>query len=124
MSGRPADHSSKLARGLLAMRSGGRWKSTQEAAWSLLALDDYRKVAEAMPPDFDAAVFLGQAQIFKARREFPAWSCNGSCSIRCSASAFCVKHFRQRVWKTYHKHSQMKDGNHHADECGFLPAVS
>jgi len=56
----------RLARGLLAMRRGGKWKSTQEAAWALLALDDYRKFGEALPPDFDAAVFLGQAQIFKA----------------------------------------------------------
>lgn len=56
----------RLARGLLGMRNGGRWKSTQEAAWSLLALDDFRRAGEAAAPDFDAAVFLGQAEIFKA----------------------------------------------------------
>ncbi len=56
----------RLARGILSMRSGGRWKSTQEAAWSLIALDDYRRTGEKDAPDFDAAVYLGQAQIFKA----------------------------------------------------------
>jgi hypothetical protein len=55
----------KLAMGLLADRRGGTWRTTQEAAWALLALDDYRKVAEKPEPDFDARVFLGQAEVFE-----------------------------------------------------------
>src|SRR6185369_11080142 len=57
---------SKLAMGLLASRSGGTWRNTQEAAWSLLALDDYRKVQEKTEPDFTARVFLGEAELFSA----------------------------------------------------------
>jgi uncharacterized protein YfaS (alpha-2-macroglobulin family) len=48
----------RLARGLLAERDRGQWRSTQEAAWALLALDDYRKVAEKDNPDFDARVWF------------------------------------------------------------------
>jgi alpha-2-macroglobulin len=50
---------SRLARGLLASREHGQWRSTQEAAWALLALDDYRKVSEAEVPSFDARVWIG-----------------------------------------------------------------
>ena len=50
---------SRLARGLLASRTQGQWRSTQEAAWALLALDDYRKAAEAEVPNFDARVWIG-----------------------------------------------------------------
>ncbi|AKT39846.1 Ig-like domain-containing alpha-2-macroglobulin family protein [Chondromyces crocatus] len=56
----------RLAAGLLAVRRGGTWRNTQEAAWSLLALDQYRKAQEKTAPDFDARVFLGQAEIFMA----------------------------------------------------------
>lgn len=52
---------SKLALGLLANRRGGHWRSTQETAWSLLALDAYRRAQEAEKPSFQARVFLGQA---------------------------------------------------------------
>lgn len=56
----------RLAAGLLAARRGGAWRSTQEAAWALLALDQYRKEQEKKAPDFDARVFLGQVEIFSA----------------------------------------------------------
>ena len=56
----------KLVAGLLAERRGGTWRSTQETAWALLALDDYRRAQEASPPDFDARVFFGQAEIHAA----------------------------------------------------------
>jgi uncharacterized protein YfaS (alpha-2-macroglobulin family) len=49
----------KLARGLLARRVNGAWRSTQENVWALLALDDYRRTVESSVPDFDARVFLG-----------------------------------------------------------------
>jgi hypothetical protein len=62
------DHplAARLAMGLLAARSGGTWRSTQETAWSLLAIDDYRKAQEKTEPDFTAHVFLGQAEIQSA----------------------------------------------------------
>jgi uncharacterized protein YfaS (alpha-2-macroglobulin family) len=49
----------RLARGLLAERDGGKWRTTQEAAWALIALDEYRKAAEAEPPNFEARVSFG-----------------------------------------------------------------
>ncbi len=48
----------RLARGLLAERKNGHWASTQEAAWSLLALDDYRRAFESETPSFDARVWV------------------------------------------------------------------
>jgi uncharacterized protein YfaS (alpha-2-macroglobulin family) len=60
---------SKLVMGLLGDRKGGAWRSTQETAWSLLALDDYRRTQEKAAPDFTAHVFLGQAEIFTAKFE-------------------------------------------------------
>jgi uncharacterized protein YfaS (alpha-2-macroglobulin family) len=56
----------RLARGLLALRRGGRWRSTQEAAWALLALDDYRHVEEKNPPDYDARVLVGGGLLLDA----------------------------------------------------------
>jgi uncharacterized protein YfaS (alpha-2-macroglobulin family) len=57
---------SRLARGLMNARRGGRWQSTQEAAWALLALDDYHRLDEATPPSFDAFVYEGQTELFRA----------------------------------------------------------
>ena len=48
-----------LASGLLADRSGGRWRTTQEAAWALLALDAYRRAQPVPAARFDARAFLG-----------------------------------------------------------------
>jgi alpha-2-macroglobulin len=56
----------RLAKGLLAARRGGVWRSTQENAWALIALDDYRKAQEAKAPDFDAEVFFGDKLLFSA----------------------------------------------------------
>jgi uncharacterized protein YfaS (alpha-2-macroglobulin family) len=47
---------SELARGLIGSRKQGKFRTTQEGAWALLALDDYRRVAEAEAPHFDATV--------------------------------------------------------------------
>jgi alpha-2-macroglobulin len=54
---------SKLARGLLQSRRGGSWRSTQETAYSLLALDDYRKAQERVVPDFVAKIWLGGSEL-------------------------------------------------------------
>ena len=49
----------KLVRGLLAHRVRGRWSSTQENAFVLLAMDRYFKKYEGVSPDFVARVWLG-----------------------------------------------------------------
>lgn len=58
----------RLARGLLALRQrGGGWRSTHEAAWALLALDDYGKTsAAATTGRFDATVTLGDTPLLTA----------------------------------------------------------
>lgn len=50
----------RLARGLVGLREGGAFRSTQEASFALVALDTYRKAQEGAPIDFDARVFLGE----------------------------------------------------------------
>ena len=55
-----------VAEAALASRRGGTWRNTQETAWSLLALDEYRKAQEKVAPDFTARVFLGEGEIFSA----------------------------------------------------------
>ncbi|HSO41088.1 MAG TPA: alpha-2-macroglobulin family protein, partial [Labilithrix sp.] len=49
----------KLAKGLLAHRTAGRWSSTQENAFVLLALARYFETYEKTTPDFVARVWLG-----------------------------------------------------------------
>jgi uncharacterized protein YfaS (alpha-2-macroglobulin family) len=51
----------KIVRGLLDHRTQGRWSSTQENVFVLLALDRYFKTYEKVPPDFVARVWLGNA---------------------------------------------------------------
>jgi hypothetical protein len=50
----------KLVRGLLGGRKGGRWLSTQENVFILLALDHYFNAYEKRTPDFVARIWLGQ----------------------------------------------------------------
>jgi uncharacterized protein YfaS (alpha-2-macroglobulin family) len=54
---------SKLTRGLLESRRGGRWSNTQENAYALLALADYAAIYEADAPDFDGRVWLGNSML-------------------------------------------------------------
>jgi hypothetical protein len=54
---------SKLTRGLLESRRGGRWSNTQENAYALLALADYAAIYEADTPDFDGRVWLGNSML-------------------------------------------------------------
>jgi uncharacterized protein YfaS (alpha-2-macroglobulin family) len=54
---------SKLTRGLLEARRGGRWANTQENAFALLALADYAAVYEAEEPRFDGRVWLGNTAV-------------------------------------------------------------
>lgn len=50
----------KLVAGLLSHRTAGRWASTQENAFVLLALGRYFDTYEAVTPDFTARLWLGE----------------------------------------------------------------
>jgi uncharacterized protein YfaS (alpha-2-macroglobulin family) len=50
----------KLVAGLLNQRKAGRWSSTQENAFILLALDRYFNTYEKATPDFVARAWLGE----------------------------------------------------------------
>jgi hypothetical protein len=50
----------KLVEGLLAHRKAGRWESTQENAFVLLALGRYFDTYEKVTPDFVARLWLGE----------------------------------------------------------------
>ncbi len=61
----------KLAAGLLAHRTAGRWGNTQENAFVLLALGRYFEAYEGVTPDFVARLWLGERyageQAFRGR---------------------------------------------------------
>jgi uncharacterized protein YfaS (alpha-2-macroglobulin family) len=57
----------ELGRGLMGARKNGKFATTQEAGWALLALDDYRRVAEAEPARFEASLSLGGEPLGAAR---------------------------------------------------------
>jgi uncharacterized protein YfaS (alpha-2-macroglobulin family) len=50
----------KLVAGLLGHRTAGRWATTQENAFVLLALGRYFDTYESTPPDFTARLWLGE----------------------------------------------------------------
>jgi uncharacterized protein YfaS (alpha-2-macroglobulin family) len=56
----------KLVAGLQAGRVGGRWATTQENAFVLLALARYYRAFEGEAPDFGAAAWLGAASVGEA----------------------------------------------------------
>jgi len=49
----------KVVNGLLAHRTRGRWRNTQENVFILLAMDNYFNTFEAQTPDFVARIWLG-----------------------------------------------------------------
>jgi uncharacterized protein YfaS (alpha-2-macroglobulin family) len=51
----------KLVQGLLGQRKAGRWATTQECSFVLLALDRYFRAYEKATPDFVARAWLGPA---------------------------------------------------------------
>ena len=53
----------KLARGLVRLRTGSSYRNTQEDAWALLALEDFRKTEEPEPPNFGAQLFFADSEI-------------------------------------------------------------
>jgi uncharacterized protein YfaS (alpha-2-macroglobulin family) len=52
-----------LVRGLLAQRRGGAYRTTQENAFALLALDAYRRARETVLPSFSASAWLGDRKL-------------------------------------------------------------
>jgi alpha-2-macroglobulin len=54
---------SKIAHYLTSVRRQGRWRTTQEAAFSLLGLTELVRVKEKETPDYIATVLLGDAAI-------------------------------------------------------------
>ncbi|MGA9520759.1 MAG: MG2 domain-containing protein [Myxococcaceae bacterium] len=56
---------SKIAHYLTGVRQAGRWRSTQEAAFSLLGLTEVVRVKEKETPDYVATVLLGSNPIAK-----------------------------------------------------------
>jgi alpha-2-macroglobulin len=50
----------KLVNGLLAHRSKGRWETTQENVFVLLALNRYFNTYESQTPEFTARIWLGE----------------------------------------------------------------
>jgi uncharacterized protein YfaS (alpha-2-macroglobulin family) len=57
----------KVVAGLLDGRAQGRWASTQENAWVLLALQRYFRVSEAVTPDLMARAWLGDGLVGEHR---------------------------------------------------------
>jgi alpha-2-macroglobulin len=55
-----------LARGILADRVDGHWRTTQESAWALLALEDYRRAQEPTPPSLRARAYVGDELLGEA----------------------------------------------------------
>jgi len=53
----------KVVNGLLAHRTRGHWKNTQEDVFVLLALDHYFDIFEAQTPEFVAHIWLGDTLV-------------------------------------------------------------
>lgn len=62
---------SRIARGLLKAREQGSWRSTQETAFTLLALDAYRRAQEGAAPSFDARFAIGERELLTLRAQGP-----------------------------------------------------
>jgi hypothetical protein len=64
----------RLARGVLADRRDGRWRSTHEAAWALVALDGYHRELTAPSSGFSARVFLGDDLLLSETFDPTRWA--------------------------------------------------
>jgi uncharacterized protein YfaS (alpha-2-macroglobulin family) len=62
----------KLVSGLLAHRERGRWSSTQENVFVLLALDRYFNTYESVEPEFVARIWLGET--YAGEHEYVGYS--------------------------------------------------
>jgi hypothetical protein len=66
----------KIVRGLLANRTKGRWQSTQENAFVLLALDKYFQTYEKATPNFVSKIWLGDS--FAGEQKFAGRSADSN----------------------------------------------
>ncbi|MBL8954458.1 MAG: alpha-2-macroglobulin [Myxococcaceae bacterium] len=58
----------KLSRYLLGVRQGdGEWRTTQEAAWTLMGLTEVVRTKEKDTPEYQAVVSLGDAKLFEQK---------------------------------------------------------
>jgi len=58
----------KMSRYLQSVRQGdGQWRSTQEAAWSLMGLTEVLRTKEKDTPEYQATVSLGDAKLFEQK---------------------------------------------------------
>ncbi|MBX3226190.1 MAG: hypothetical protein KIT84_28545 [Labilithrix sp.] len=58
----------RLARRLLALRQqDGAWRTTQEDAWALMALADYRRAQETSGPGLDVRTLLGGTEMMRTK---------------------------------------------------------
>ena len=62
----------RFARRLLSLRQNGAWRTTQEDAWALLALADYRRLQESAAGGIEARASLGGSAILESK--FPRGS--------------------------------------------------
>jgi len=56
----------KLARGVSASRRRGRWRTTQENAFALLAMSEYARTREASPPEHRVRAWIGPRSVIDA----------------------------------------------------------
>jgi uncharacterized protein YfaS (alpha-2-macroglobulin family) len=55
----------KMVTELLLRREGGTWRTTQESAFALLAIDQYWRAQEKEVPRFEARVWAGETQLVR-----------------------------------------------------------
>ncbi len=64
-----------LVKELLGQRHNGCWNSTQENAWSLIALATYYRISEGAGKPVDGLVVAGTRSLpFSVNRKTPAWN--------------------------------------------------
>ncbi len=55
-----------VVRWLMAARSDGHWSTTQETAWSLIALSNWLQLSGALHPDYQASVQLNNVPLWQS----------------------------------------------------------
>jgi alpha-2-macroglobulin len=73
----------KLARGLLDTRKGGRWRSTQENVWVLQAMRRYFDAYEAEAPAFTGKLWLGKGSYSRSSGARPSAASRAPTGPRC-----------------------------------------
>src|SRR5580658_6130182 len=63
--GRRPERATRVARGLLAARRGGTWRTSEETVWALRGLEDYRAAHVQNHPDADAFFYVNGVELIK-----------------------------------------------------------